>query len=343
MIMKAKAGLLPTLFVVAVGFAPLPLSTVTTAVSHDRSDDDEKDEKQNERRSCGRVFAINAANELLTLDAEANPSCQSPPREHRRGRVGIESRMQIVGLAPAEQLVGIDFRPATGQLYGLGNVTQLGQLYTIDPETAIATIVGFRDKPLLGTRFGFDFNPAFDQIRLTSNTIQNVLINPDSGVVVRSDGPLRYGPFDPNTGRQPSVVTAVAHTNPDNDPLSNTVLYDIDVARANDPLPGGGDVLAVQIPPPNAGQLNTVGRLLVDVEEVNGFDIGPGNGALAAMQLRGKMASDLFSIDLLSGRATHLGRIGGRRHNQNGELITGLAIDVGTECGGEEEEDDDDR
>lgn len=337
--MKTKAGLLPTLFVVAVGFAPPPLSTVATAVDHDRSDDDEKNERQDERRSCGRVFATNAASELLTLDAEANPSCQSLPREHRRGRVGIRSRMQIVGLAPAEQLVGIDFRPATGRLYGLGTVAQLGQLYTIDPETAIATIVGFRDKPLVGTRFGFDVNPATDQIRVTSNTGQNLRINPDTGVFT-FEALSRYAAGDLNVGRVPRVA-GIAHTNPDNDPLTNTVLYDIDAGRDSDPVPGGGDVLAMQVPP-ISGQLHTVGRLLVDVEEIVGLDIGPGNGALAAVQLKGNMVSDLFSIDLLSGRASHLGRIGGRRHNQNGELITGLAIDLGTECGGEEEEDDDD-
>ena len=134
------------------------------------------------------------------------------------------------------------------------------------------------------------------------------------------DANLAYAAGDPNADRTPSVV-GVAYTNPDTDPLTNTVLYDIDSGRNNDP-PGGGDVLAIQVPP-NGGQLNTVGRLGINTDDIVGFDISHRNAALAALQ-EGQTSSRLVSIDLISGRATDRGRVG--------ELLTGLAIELGPQC-----------
>lgn len=49
----------------------------------------------------------------------------------------ILSDVPITGLIGGDVIVGIDFRPATGQLYGLGSVG--GRLYTITPTTGAAT------------------------------------------------------------------------------------------------------------------------------------------------------------------------------------------------------------
>jgi hypothetical protein len=72
------------------------------------------------------------------------------------------------------------------------------------------------------------------------------------------------------------------------------VLYDIDSGRGTDPAPGGGGVLAIQVPP-NGGQLNTVGRLGVNTDLIVGFDISHRNVALAgcrrARPLQGLSAS----------------------------------------------------
>ena len=70
----------------------------------------------------------------------------------------IQSTTPITNLAGGDTIVGLDFRPATGQLYGLGSGSRL---YTIDPNTAVATQVGAgRGFTLSGSRFGFDFNPV---------------------------------------------------------------------------------------------------------------------------------------------------------------------------------------
>jgi hypothetical protein len=129
---------------------------------------------------------------------------------------------------------------------------------------------------------------------------------------------------DPNAGRAPGVV-AVAYLNPDRSPNTNTLLYDIDANRAADPNAVAGDVLAVQVPP-NGGVLNTLGRLGVDATSLVSMDIGPNNEALAAIQPVGSPFSRLYFIDLTSGEAIDIGQIGA------GELVVGLAIEVGPQC-----------
>src|SRR4051812_33031925 len=51
----------------------------------------------------------------------------------------IARSVPVTGLQPGETLQGIDFRPATGQLYGLGSGSRL---YVIDINTGAATQVG---------------------------------------------------------------------------------------------------------------------------------------------------------------------------------------------------------
>ena len=95
-------------------------------------------------------------------------------------RPQFPTSLQLIrGLMPGEQLLAIDFRPATGQLYGLGSSSRI---YTIDRETAIAKVVGMGmafTPALDGTEFGFDFNPTVDRIRVTSNTGQNLRLHPE--------------------------------------------------------------------------------------------------------------------------------------------------------------------
>jgi hypothetical protein len=79
---------------------------------------------------------------------------------------------RINGLAGDARLVGIDYRPATGNngsqgvLYGLGNA---GGVYTID-SGARATKVSQLSVALEGSSFGVDFNPAVDRLRIISDT-----------------------------------------------------------------------------------------------------------------------------------------------------------------------------
>jgi hypothetical protein len=180
----------------------------------------------------------------------------------------------LSGLAAGEELLGIDFRPATGQLYGLGSTSRL---YGIDPQTGVATAIGTGfASPLVGTRFGFDFNPTVDRIRIVSDQGQNLRAHPDTGAVVATDGMLAYATGDAGFGMTPAVAAA-AYTN-DLAGATSTLLYGIDSAR---------DVLVTQVPP-NNGTLNTIGALGLDVTGVDGFDIGSDGRAFVALQSSGR-------------------------------------------------------
>jgi Domain of unknown function (DUF4394) len=100
----------------------------------------------------------------------------------------------ITGLQGSEDVLGIDFRPATGQMYG---VTSAGQVYVIDPATGAATAVGTPGFVPSGITFGVDFDPTADRLRVVSDSRQNVLIDPVSGSA--SPGPDLY-PGDPRIG-----------------------------------------------------------------------------------------------------------------------------------------------
>ncbi len=279
--------------------------------------------------SCGQVFLTNTDNELLRLGRPARRLVHLAEGNATGDRnLAIAQRTPISGLALGENLVGMDVRPASGVLYAVGRIgaDTVGQLYTVDAETGAATAVGARAVPLNGAAFGVDFNPVPDLIRIVSDTGQNVRIRPADGTVAPPgpDTALAYpAAGDPNATRVPRVV-AVAYTNPDTDPQTNTVLHDLDVNRATD-VGGNGDVLAIQVPP-NGGVLNTVGRLGVDADDFTAFDIGFDNEPIAAIRPAGSAFSGIYVVDLPSGVATRVGQVG------RGEVVTGLAIQVGPVC-----------
>lgn len=207
--------------------------------------------------------------------------------------------IEITCLRKHEEILGIDFRPATGQLYALARNTRtnLASLYIIDPLTGVATPVGTKSNrfSLLGSSFGFDFNPVVDRIRVVSNLGQNLRVDPNTGAIVAFDGSLSYAVGDPNFGIVPSVV-ASAYTNSFAN-ASSTTLYDIDAAA---------NVLVIQAPP-NIGILNTVGSLGVDVSRsspFSSFDIrNRDNIAFAALTLENGFFG-FYGINLATGAAT---------------------------------------
>jgi hypothetical protein len=284
----------------------------------------------NQDPRCDRVFVVNAQNELLGLGRveELGNDRLFELFTGIPNAVPVRTRLTVTGLAAGETLREIDFRPANGLLYGLGRIgnDSAGQLHTIDLDTGVATPLGPRAIPLNGGNFGFDFNPVPDRLRIVSDAGQSMRINPNDGTVVATDGELAYpAAGDPNSGRLARVVS-VAYTNPDTDSQTNTVLYDLDAGRAAE-LDRDGDILAIQVPP-NAGTLNTVGALRIDAGDLGGFDIGPHNDALAAILPEGRNSSKLYSIDLASGSAWEIGEI------VPAEVVTGLAIGLGPQCGG---------
>jgi hypothetical protein len=201
----------------------------------------------------------------------------------------------ITGLASGEKILAIDFRPATGQLFGLGSSNRL---YVINPMTGTARAVGSAPftPALAGNVAGFDFNPTVDRIRVVTSSGQNLRLHPETGAVVFVDGSINGAPG--------AVITSVAYTNNEAG-ATTTTLYDIDVAT---------DKLYRQ-DPPNAGTLVLVGDLGVDLSGEGGFDIAPARAsendkniskhmALALYSFKNKTA--IFSIDLETGRAKAL-------------------------------------
>ena len=199
----------------------------------------------------------------------------------------IRSATAITGLQPGEEILALDVRPASGQLYALGSTSRL---YVISPISGAAHAVGDPFTPALaGTSFGFDFNPAVDRIRLLSDGRQNLRLNPENGAVAAQDPPLDYREGDPGAGSNPQVGAAAYSAD-------GGVLYATDAAR---------DAL-VAVDPPNDGKLRTIGPLGQDLGEPTGFDIaGDGTAYLSGRAAGGPAA--LYTVDVATGTVTDAG------------------------------------
>ncbi|WP_041779420.1 DUF4394 domain-containing protein [Belliella baltica] len=185
------------------------------------------------------------------------------------------------GLVTGESVVGLDFRPANGQLYA---ITSTSRIMTVNTANGQLTAVGNPLNPLLlGTSFGFDFNPTVDRIRLVSNLGQNLRLHPDLGTVVAIDGNLNPGS---------PLVNGAAYTNSVAN-ATTTVLFVLD-SETN---------MLYRQDPPNDGGLVAIGSLGVDFTSDNGFDIGgDSNMAFALLDVAG--STGVYSINLTSGAAT---------------------------------------
>lgn len=195
------------------------------------------------------------------------------------------SAVAISGLSAGENVLGIDYRPATGTLYGLGNT---GRLYTINSVTGMATFASTVSTALTTGDFDISFNPTVDRLRIVGTSGQDLRVNVDTGAAT-VDGTLAYSTGDANAGRTPRVVGA-AYTNQNAGIVATTTLYDLDSANAT---------LVTQAPP-NNGTLNTVGALGVD--GVISFDIDGQTGAAFAAT-----NSALYQVNLATGAASALG------------------------------------
>jgi hypothetical protein len=168
----------------------------------------------------------------------------------------------VAGVTAGDQLVGIDIRPANGDLYafGVNLATGTARVYTLNEATAAATLVSilaadpadttspFPFTTVSGTQFGMDFNPVVDRLRVTSTTGQNLRINVDNGLT-QLDVPLVYAAGDPNAGDSP-IVPAVAYSN-NFAGATTTTLRGVDVGQSPQ------DLLVVHTNP-NGGTLTSL-------------------------------------------------------------------------------------
>jgi Domain of unknown function (DUF4394) len=262
----------------------LALSAVAAQASH-RSYDNDRDWSRGPDRM---LVATTNQNQLITFNA--------------RNAERIKDIQAITGLPSGVSLRGIDFRPKTGDLYGVGSDSVV---YRVNPGTGIAIAEGPAFTPALrGASFGVDFNPVVDKIRVVSDDRQNLRLNVDEGTVLSADADLNPG--------MPQVVAAgyenssFSFTQP-----TATKLHVVDAAS---------DTLFTQ-DPPNNGTLTNPRKLRVDVGLNAGFDVvGADNMGLLSNAKSGR-GTELYTVDLTTGKTRSLGRIGGGKRL----VVTGLA------------------
>ena len=272
-------------------------------------------ESLEDRKLLSTVAAISGRDQLVYFDS-ATPATTI-------------AKVKVKGLVRGESLVGLDFRPANGQLYGLGDTSRL---YRINPTSGQATAVdgtGAAFAPALaGTEFGFDFNPSADRIRVVSDVDANMRLDPDTGAVVDFDGgadgtqtdlALTFAVGDVNFGSNPSVFAAAYTNNVAGG--TPTTLYGIDSDKNALVAIGSVDGITDS---PNNGNVTTIGALGVDVTSVGGFDIvsdGVSDTAYAAVATSGTGRSGFYSINLSTGAATLINQIKGSK-----QPVRGIAV-----------------
>jgi hypothetical protein len=240
------------------------------------------------------LIGLTSTNALVVFDTAAPLNGSAP--------------ITITGLLGVnETVLGIDRRPATGALFGLGSS---GRLYSLNTVTGAANFVSLiTGATLSGTAFGVDFNPVVDRLRVTSNSGQNLRIDVTTGAAT----------VDTTINGPTTSLSGSAYTN--NAPgASTTALYGISSAT---------DTLYVQNPP-NNGTLTAVGGLGFDTTGVTGFDISGTSGMAFASLTNGDTAeSGLYSINLATGAASFVGLFGIGGNPALAAPMLGIALNVG--------------
>lgn len=257
------------------------------------------------------IYAVTGSHQLIQFNA-------GQPQK-------LLARRSLDGLAPGDRLLGIDYRVAKGQLFGLG---ASGQLYRIDPATGRAAAVGTpvalpRDG---ASEWGFDFNPTVDRIRVVNDKGFNLRLHPDTGAIVDAkpeqtglqlDEPLRYDSGDAHAGKEPGIVAAGYSYNKDDEKLTTNYALD---GRLGTLVHQGSKEGVQPVISPNTGRLFTVGSLGIGSFAHASLDISDVSNTAYAAVRQGSI-SHWYRIDLGSGRATLIGTIAG------GEPVVGAAIE----------------
>lgn len=210
----------------------------------------------------------------------------------------------VSNIAAGQTLVSIDVRPATGQIYGLGyNPTgTIGQLYTIDATTGVATAVGgtvVLAGAGTGLTFDIDFNPTVDRIRVLGGLDTNFRLNPNDGTLVATDTTLTPASV---------AVYAAAYTFSVSNLTLPTTLYGYDFTADNLLTVGsiGGTPNS-----PNGGVTTVIGNagIVSSGSSSMGFDISGVTG-LAYLQTATSAnvnIDSLYTINLATGATTLVG------------------------------------
>ena len=237
------------------------------------------------------IYALTVSNHLLHFRSSAPGT--------------ILSDVALSGMQPSENMLAIDFRPRTAQLYGLGSSSRL---YVINPSSGAATPVGSGPfmPALTGSEFGFDFNPVPDRIRVVGDNNQNLRLNPVTGAVAAVDTPLSFAPTDVYSMIVP-LVGGSAYSN--NVPTATlTTLYGYEFHKNALVTQGGVN----GSPSANSGQLFTVGSSGVTAcNTLIGLDIAASGQAYVSLNTGACTVTDLYTVNLGVGKVVLIGNIGG--------------------------------
>jgi Domain of unknown function (DUF4394) len=229
----------------------------------------------------------------------------------------LTSNVAITGLNAGESLLGMDVRPADGQLWALSSA---GRLFTLDAATGAATLRTALTADATDATAPFtaldgsatlsvDFNPVADRLRVVSPLGQNLRINVATGATFTDTSINRTG--------APASALAAAYTNSFAGTTA-TSLFDLD---------GNVDVLALQNPP-NDGVLADIGPLGLDISGFATFDIAGGDNGLILAALRAGATGPflLNTISLTTGAATPYANTSGNSALSQIGGVTGPAL-----------------
>lgn len=240
----------------------------------------------------------------------------------------ISSPVAVTGLAMGDQLLGIDVRPATGELYGFVRNGTDGKLYTINPDTGAATLESNLTNAIAmgptlvfdaAKSYSIDFNPAADRLRLVSSGSgdgENYRINVDTGAtIIESDqlaapggdangGDLQADAGAPTPAAADFSVTQIAYTRNFSStirPTPPTKMFDIDATNST----------LLQQLPPNTGLLRQIGAIGSSLDNFAGFDVVGGDDGTRV--IAGRVGTvgpfSLFDVNLGNGAATAAGAL----------------------------------
>ncbi|MHA7854821.1 DUF4394 domain-containing protein [Marinobacter shengliensis] len=211
------------------------------------------------------VLAVTADNACLVRFSLSDPS----------------TVVAVGSLDVAGSVVGLDFRPASGELYAL---TDMGQLVLVDPMTAETTLVTASIGELAGARYDIDFNPAANALRLISDARQNFRMGSPALVENAQQQALVDGTFGYLQG---VVATAYTNVNPGQEGTQMFVI--------------SADSRTFFQQNPNVGLLTRIGALFPNAEsvDVKGYNVFTTEGGMnehyAVFEVDGSVG--LYSIN----------------------------------------------
>ena len=238
------------------------------------------------------IYALTTDSKIVSFNATAPNTMTSTP--------------SVSGVKIGQTLIGLDVRPATGEVFALGYdaTNDSATVYTLNPTSGVATA-----KPMtlkltsMGAVIGFDFNPTVDRIRVVSKTGRSYRLNPNNGALAATDSIVRYAATDVNTGKT-AGVTASAYTNSFIGATA-TGLYNYDETQKT----------IVFQNPPNDGILNTQPAIsgITTTATISDLDIYTNPTTFASTvfaAVRTGTADSLFTLNLTTGVMTRVGALG---------------------------------